>query len=231
MFEALLQRHPGSPLVQIVYHEGARALVALTFSMLFRARSYHAERIPQTGPLIIAANHQSFVDPPFIGTCCRPRHLDYIARASLFRFKPFGWLLESVNCVPLKDESGDAGAIREVLRRLELGHAVMIFPEGNRTRDGAMHRFKRGLMLLVRRAECPVIPVAVEGCFDAWPRHSVLPVPWTSPIAAMFGHPVAHEELVREDGDSALRRLECEIDEMRLELRRKIRMATRGMFP
>ncbi len=231
MLETLRQRHPGSSLGHVLFYECARGFLTLSFGLAFRARWYHADRVPPTGPLIIAANHQSFIDPPFIGSSARNRHCDYIARASLFKFKPFGTLLEMVNCVPLKDDSGDAGAIREALNRLSMGHPVVIFPEGNRTPDGAMHRFKRGVVLLVRRAKCPVLPAAVEGCFDAWPRTSRLPRVWGSPIAVSFGHPIAHDAIMAEGPDGMLRRLEREIDDLRMDLRRRIRLATRGAYP
>ena len=231
MLERLRQKHPGSSLGHILFFEVASSILALTFSLLFRSRSYFADRVPPTGPLIIAANHQSFIDPPFVGVAATSRHCDFIARASLFRFGPFGMLLRAVNCVPLKDESGDAGAIREALNRLSMGHSIVIFPEGNRTPDGAMHTFKRGVSLLVKRAKCPVIPAAVEGCFDAWPRTSPVPRPWTSPIAVAFGHPIPYEELMADGPDAALRRLEREIDALRLDLRRRIRLSSGGSFP
>jgi len=231
MLERLRQKHPGSTLGHIMFFEGASAVLSATFSTLFRARSYFADRVPPTGPLIIAANHQSYIDPPFIGVAARSRHCDFIARASLFRFAPFAMWLRAVNCVPLKDDSGDAGAIREALNRLSMGHAVVIFPEGNRTNDGAMHTFKRGVALLVKRAKCPVLPAAVEGCFDAWPRKSPVPRPWTSPIAVAFGQPIAHDDVMAEGPDAALRRLEREIDTLRLDLRHRIRLATSGSFP
>jgi len=231
MLDTFRQRHPGSSLGHVAFFEGARTALNIGFSLLFRCRWYHADRVPTAGPLIIAANHQSFIDPPFIGVAARGRHCDFIARASLFKFKPFGTLLEMVNCVPLKDDSGDAGAIREALSRLSMGHAVVIFPEGNRTPDGAMHRFKRGVALLVKRARCPVLPAAVEGCFDAWPRSSPLPRPWGSPIAVSFGHAIPHNEIMSGGPDAMLRRLELEIDALRLDVRRRMRLTTRGAFP
>ena len=231
MLENLRHRHPGSSVQHLVGFEFSRFVLTTLFSGAFRARSYGWERVPVSGPVLIAANHQSFIDPPLIGTCIRPRHADFVARASLFRFRPFGALLEGVNCIPLQDDQGDAGAIREVLRRLELGRAVVIFPEGNRTPDGAMHAFKRGVALIVKRARCPVVPVAVEGCFDAWPRTRAVPRLGSSPIGVMFGHPIPHAELMSGGGDAALRRLEREIDALRLDLRARIRRTTRGSFP
>lgn len=231
MWESIRQRNPGTGFGWILFYELARAGLSLSALVLFRSRSYFADRVPQTGPILIAANHQSFIDPPLIGSSVRPRHTDYIARSGLFKFGPFGLILKALNCIAIKEQTGDMGAIKQVLSRLSTGHAVLIFPEGNRTPDGAMHGFKRGVALLVKRARCPVVPAAVEGCFDAWPRHRKLPTPWSCPVAVMFGHPIPYEELVKDGMDEAMRRLEREIDAMRLELRAKIRESTDGGYP
>ncbi len=231
MWESIRQRNPGTGLGWILFYELARVAIALVNLVTFRARAYHADRVPQRGAVLIAANHQSFLDPPLVGSSVRPRHTDYIARSGLFRFGPFGLLLKALNCIAIKEQSGDMGAIKQVLSRLSTGHAVLIFPEGNRTPDGAMRGFKRGVALLVKRGRCPVVPAAVEGCFDAWPRHRKSPTPWSCPVAVMFGHPIPYEELVKDGMDEAMRRLEREIDAMRMELRAKIRESTDGAYP
>lgn len=149
-----------------IFYVVVKTLCRWVLVVMFRARAYHAERVPLTGSLILAANHQSYLDPPFVGAFIK-RAASYIARAGLFKWKPFGACLRAINCVPIREDSGDAGAIKEAIRRLEGGHAVLIFPEGSRSPDGAMHEYKRGVALLVKRAKCPVVPVAVEGCWDA----------------------------------------------------------------
>lgn len=196
--------------------------------VLFRARAYYAERVPREGALILAANHQSYIDPPLVGAFIQ-RAASYIARAGLFKFKPFGACLKAINCVPLQENTGDAGAIREAIRRLEGGHAVLIFPEGSRSMDGAMHEYKRGVALLVKRAKCPVVPVAVEGCWDAWPRGGK--PRWFVPVAVMYGHAIAYDELMKDGADAALQRLARETQAMRIELRAKLRERTAGKYP
>lgn len=200
-------------------------LVMLVF---FRAQAYYAERVPDEGALILASNHQSYLDPPFVGGFIK-RPASYIARAGLFKWKPFGACLKAINCVPIREDSGDAGAIKEAIRRLEGGHAVVIFPEGSRSPDGAMHEYKRGVALLVKRAKCPVVPVAVEGCWDAWPRGSK-PRPFR-PIAVMYGQAIAYDELMKDGADAALQRLARETQAMRMELRAKLRARTGGRYP
>lgn len=200
-------------------------------TVFYRYRRYHFDRIPRTGAVLIAANHQSHLDPPAVGVCNPYRPTHFLARAGLFKNRVFGWLIGALNSVPIKEESGDLSAIREILERLKQGVPVLVFPEGSRSPDGAMHEFKRGIALLLKRARCPVVPVAVEGCFDAFPRSRLLPRFWGARIASMVGHPIDPDELLKDGPEEALRRLEREIDAMRLELRAKLRVSTSGRYP
>jgi 1-acyl-sn-glycerol-3-phosphate acyltransferase len=181
--------------------------------------------------LLIVANHQSYLDPPVIGCAIRNRHLDYIARAGLFENRVVGAFIAAMNSIPIREEGGDTAAIKEVLRRLGEGRAVLIFPEGTRSPDGAMRPFKRGVAVLVKRARCPVLPVAVEGAFDAWPRDRKQPRFWGQRLSAMIGEPIGYDELMRNGPDAALALLEREIDSMRLKLRAQMRNETEGHFP
>ena len=94
-----------------------------------------------------------------------------------------------------------------------------------------MHEFKRGVAVVVKRAKCPVQPVAVEGCFDAWPRGRNFPKLRGIRIAVAFGAPIPHEDLMRDGPDTALERLAREVDRLRLELRAELRRVTKGRYP
>lgn len=231
MFNSYRQRDPGKALALIGAYAAVRWVVSLIYALFFRARAFGLENIVHRGPVLIVANHQSYLDPPLIGTAFRPRHVHFVARLSLFDFRLFGRVIGFLNSIPIREESGDAAAIREILKRLEDGRPVLIFPEGNRSADGAMRPFKRGAALVVKRSKCPVLPAAVEGCFDTWSRFRPFPRLWGCPIYVMFGRPIPHDELMKDGADAALRRLEREIDAMRLELRERIRRQTRGAYP
>ena len=194
------------------------------------ARAYHAARVPAAGPLLIAANHESYLDPPLVGSFLHTRQISYIARAGLFKFKPLAWLITALNSISLKEDSGDAAAIREILRRLERGDAVLIFPEGSRSPDGEMQEFKRGVALLVKKARCPVLPVAVDGCFDAWPRHRKLPRIFHR-VGVLYGEPIPYDELMKDGPDAALERLHAEVATLLEELRRRAGRAPAAPAP
>jgi 1-acyl-sn-glycerol-3-phosphate acyltransferase len=231
MVESLRQLRPETPLWRVLVYEASRLFAATVMTLLYRFRAYGSHRVPRTGPLLLVANHQSFLDPPAIGLAVHTRQLDYIARLGLFNSRIFSKLIGLFNALPIREEGGDAAAIREILRRLERGHALLIFPEGSRTDDGATQPFKRGVALLVKRARCPVVPIAVEGCFDAWPRRRRSPRLWNTRIAVAVGQPIPYDELMQHGAEAALDRLATEIEQMRLALRRQLRRESRGRFP
>lgn len=231
MFDTLKAKRPGSTVTKILFYEVCRAALAVMFAVLFRVRVYHTGRVPASGPLLIVANHQSYLDPPLVGFGVLQRQIDYIARIGLFKVPGLNWLIEALNALPIKEDTGDAGAIKEVLRRLADGHAVLIFPEGSRTEDGQIHEFKRGAALLFRRADCPVVPVAIEGCFEAWPRGSRFPSIFGKRVAVKYGEVIPAAELKALGADGALALLRDRIDAMRLQLRTNLRRASRGRYP
>ena len=231
MFARLRAKHPGTSLGNLLVYEGMQHLLTLIIRMLYRPVVQELGHMPKTGPVLLAANHQSFLDPPVIGFAITVRHLDYVARAGLFASPVFGGLIRALNAIPISEEGPDTAAIREILRRLEAGRAVLIFPEGSRTPDGAIRDFKRGVAVLVGRSSCPVMPVAIEGVFDTWPRSSRWPRLLGCRVAVCYGKPIPHDDLLRDGPDAALDRLRREIDAMRLDLRAELRRRTSGRFP
>ncbi|MGH7244199.1 MAG: lysophospholipid acyltransferase family protein [Phycisphaerales bacterium] len=227
----LESRRPGGTLGKMLLYEFMGVFCASIFILFYRVRVRGSANVPKTGPCLIASNHQSFLDPPLIGSFVRNRHLSYVAKIGLFHFKPFAWLISALNSVPINDEAGDAGAIREILKRLAAGHAVLIFPEGSRSPDGGQKAFKRGVALLVKRAKCPVVPVAVEGCFDAWGPAVPFPRLIGHRVAVTYGKPIAYDELVKDGAQGALDRIAREVNELRLQTRTEMRKASDGSYP
>lgn len=148
----------------------------LVFKTYFRGKAFNRERIPLNGPVILASNHASFIDPPFIG-CFLNRTINYLARESLFRWPAVGWLLRSWQSVPVDREGGGAKGLKAILDRLLAGGAILLFPEGTRTRDGKLQPARSGIGLTVIKSSAPVIPVRVFGSYDAFGRHIHFPRP------------------------------------------------------
>ncbi len=231
MLKRFRELRPGTPLLGLVLYTIARSMSALLCTLLYRHRAYGSRRLPQHGAVLLVANHQSYLDPPVIGVAVGHRHLDFVARLGLFGGKVLAWLLTQFNSLPIREQGGDTGAIKEILRRLGDGRAVLIFPEGTRTFDGAMSEFKRGIAVLVKRSGCPVVPIAIEGCFDAWPRQRNWPWLFGKRVAVAFGHPIPHDELMKDGADAALLRLATETQRLRIMLRRLLRKQTGDRFP
>lgn len=203
---------------------------SLLFATVFyRMRRFGFSQVPARGPALLVANHQSHLDPPLIASAIMGRQLHFIARLGLFSSPAFAALIRGLNSIPVREDGeADTGAIREALARLEQGELLLIFPEGSRSPDGAVHEFLRGAALLVKRAKCPVIPVAIEGAFDAWPRTRGLPHLWGKRVALSMGRPIGHDELLALGSDAAMTRLRDEIEQLRQGLRRRLHSATRG---
>jgi 1-acyl-sn-glycerol-3-phosphate acyltransferase len=144
--------------------------------VLFSGRAVGARHIPRRGAALLVANHESFLDPIAIGVAI-PRHVSYLARKTLFATPFAGALLRALNAVPIDQEGVGKEGIRNILLKLQSGAAVLVFPEGERTADGAFHELRPGVALLLSRVEVPIIPVGIAGAFEAWPRHRALPVP------------------------------------------------------
>ncbi|MER3417317.1 MAG: 1-acyl-sn-glycerol-3-phosphate acyltransferase [Gemmataceae bacterium] len=198
--------------------------------LLWRYRSYGRHLVPHRGGLLVIANHQSFLDPPLVGLAV-VRRLTYLARRTLFKHRWFAWLIDSLGAVPIDEEGRGAEGLKTALQLLQHGHAVVVFPEGSRTPDGQVHEFKPGLLLLLRRAQVPILPVGLAGAYQAlpihrsWPRFSpcFLP-PNDNAIAVVVGRPIswAHvQRLPKEEMLAFLHRTVCELHQQAEKLRKK----------
>jgi glycerol-3-phosphate dehydrogenase (NAD(P)+) len=139
-----------------------RALFQPFFHLYFRLSRIGREHIPESGPVIFASNHRSFLDPFVIATIAR-RPMYYVAKRELFRNRLFAWWLNSLGAFPVDRGAGDAEMITTAKAILGRGDCVLIFPEGTRIRPGALGRPKRGVGRLALETGAPVVPVAVFG--------------------------------------------------------------------
>lgn len=157
-----------------LYYRVCRYFCRLGFVGAFRGRVFHAERVPRTGGVLLACNHQSFLDP-VLAALSLPRECHFMGRDTLFEKPAFRRLIESLNCFPIKRNTADLRAIKESLRRLRGGAAIVTFPEGTRTPDGEVHELQAGAVLIARKAGVPIIPTVIAGAYEVFPRHQKLP--------------------------------------------------------
>jgi 1-acyl-sn-glycerol-3-phosphate acyltransferase len=176
------------------WYKLCRGMLRLIGVAAFQIRHTGMHNIPKQGPVLIAANHQSFIDPPLIGMGV-PRILNYVARQSLLGFRPFDWLILSLNAIPLDQEGSALRGIKDALEVLKRGEALLIFPEGGRTLDGEIAPFLPGFRPLAVRGKATIVPTAIEGAYQSMPIGSPLPKPL--PIHIHFGEPIRPEEFDR----------------------------------
>jgi 1-acyl-sn-glycerol-3-phosphate acyltransferase len=168
----------------------------------FSMRTRGLDQVPAHGPVLLISNHQSYLDPILVGLAAR-RFLWYLARKSLFRHPVFAWMIRSVNGVAIDQEGVGIEGLRAVLQLLEQARGVVVFPEGHRTRTGAIQPLKPGIQLLLKRAQqVPVLPVGIAGAFGAWPPSQILPTfgplflpPGRGTIAVVIGPPLDNRHL------------------------------------
>ncbi|GAB4543968.1 MAG: lysophospholipid acyltransferase family protein [Phycisphaerales bacterium] len=205
------QRYPGQSLASRCLYRFAQSLTYRLARLFYGFKPLHTDRVPDAGPLVVVCNHQSHFDPPLVSHCFRRRAVHFFARASLFDIPILGFLIPRLQAFPVKRGEADTKAIREALNRLELGAAVLLFPEGTRSKDGEVQEFKRGALLLLRKARCPVLPIAIDGAIDAFPRTRKFPKLFGPKLYAAVGEPIDHAELFQDGDDAALERLRTEV--------------------
>jgi len=185
------QRQWFNGLIQRLWYDLCQIVCQVGLITLCAIRVYGKENIPDEGGAIIASNHQSFLDPVLIGVGLR-RQIHYMARDSLFRNPLFRWLIESLNAFPVGRGKADVRAMREAIRLLREGNVVLLFPEGTRTWDGEIAELRKGVGLISRRANVPIVPAVIDGAFEAWPRFRKYPKPCKIKVA--FGKPIEPHE-------------------------------------
>lgn len=183
-------------------------------TLLFDLKIFDRGNVPRSGGVILAANHQSYLDPVLVAVhLCRP--VSFMAKSELFTNRYFGWLIRTLHAYPVRQGEGDVGAVKETIRRLQEGYAVNIYPEGSRTETGQIGPMEKGIALVIRRAAVPVVPVAIEGSFAAWPKARRLFR--GRPIRVIYGKPMnftgMKAEQILAQLDAALRSLHARLSD------------------
>jgi 1-acyl-sn-glycerol-3-phosphate acyltransferase len=174
------------------------------YKLYFRWRVYNPERVPLKGPVILACNHASFLDPMLVGAALK-RDINYLARETLFDFPVVGWVLRRWNSVPVDREGGGAKGLKAILDRLLDGGGIILFPEGTRTRDGRLQKARSGVGLTVIKSTALVVPARVFGTYEAFGRHMRIPLPRR--VGVKFGEPMQFEQLRAEAKTCSRQRL------------------------
>lgn len=140
------------------------------FRGLFGMRVIGAENLITEGPVLIASNHQSFLDPPLVGNLYKDEMI-FLARKTLF-VGYFKWLYPRLNAIPVDQDRPDMTSLKTIIRKLKEGHRVLVFPEGARTLDGHIGEAAPGIGLIAVKSGAVIQPVRISGAREALPRGS-----------------------------------------------------------
>lgn len=190
----------------------------LFFKIFFKYHVHGVEHLYKGGALL-AANHISFLDPPLIAASW-PEEIHFLARAGLFKNRFFAFLIRNLHAHPVHGSAEDISSFKLICQLLEEGDKVVVFPEGTRSENGQLQPFKLGVAMLALKTGCPIIPVYIQGTFEALPAHRKWPNFGTE-VACLFGHPIFIDEYrhldKKEAREAITKRLREEIEDLRIQ--------------
>jgi len=174
----------------------------------YRVRIEGREHLPRRGPVILAANHRSFLDSIFLPLATGRRRVTFVAKAEYFEQRRTAWFFRAVGQIPIARSGGSASDSALLAARgvLERGGAFGIYPEGTRTRDGATHRGHTGVARLARATGAPIVPVGLIGTDEVQPTDAKVPHLFRT-VTVRFGAPITGEQVRGEPDGLALRAL------------------------
>ncbi len=162
----------------------ARCFFVAFFRWFFRAEVTGTEHLPKDGPVILAANHLSNWDPPFLA-CFLSRTVSYMAKVELFKNPVFAAAIRSCHAFPVKRGAADRGAVKAAMQVLKAGGVLGVFPEGTRSRTGEIQKAEAGVALFASMGNAPVVPAAILGTNEIFSGKKFFPR-----LAVIYGEPM-----------------------------------------
>ncbi len=188
----------------------AHTIVRVFAVLWLRRERSGMQHLPVTGRVVVAGNHESMLDPPLVGTAVTSRTLHYLARSTLGDVPVFGRMIEALGTLFVDREGSARAGLERAIEALERDQAVTLFPEGRRgPAGGPVADLKRGILLVVKRTRCPVVPVGLSGTGRALGRGMLLIRP--AKVRVRFGAPMGPDELLAPGGLDELRRRIAEL--------------------
>ena len=157
------------------------------FRALFKVEIRGIENVPPEGKIILAANHVSNWDPPFLA-CFLERHVHYMAKIELFKNPIFGTAIRALHAFPVRRGESDMGAIKHALDVLKAGKCLGLFPEGTRSKTGEVQKAEAGVSLIAAMSKAPIIPAALIGTEKIFSKSNRFPK-----LTLIFGAPMKYE--------------------------------------
>lgn len=200
-----------------MWYSSMRLLGWSLIPALFRLRVFGRENLPENGGVLIASNHQSYLDP-VMATVGLKRQVNFMAREELFRLPGFGSFIRSLGAFPVKPGARDTVAIRQAVDKLRNGSTLLIFPEGTRSYDGSLLPLVPGFTIIAARSRAQVVPAVIHGAHRAWPRGK--PMFTLRNVWVAYGEPLTFPRWPGETRDSFLKEIKRRMENLQMFLRR-----------
>ena len=183
-----------------VPYRWSQRMLGAVLTGVCKLEAHGNEHVPREGGVLLLSNHVSYLDPFIVGTTAR-REFYFMARDSIFSVPLLGNVLAMHNAYPVKRGTADRRALKYTISLLKEGHAVLIFPEGTRSKDGSLGKARDGVSFIIHNADVPAIPVYLDGANNLMPRWSK----WIRPakLSTHFGPPIDFSE-ARKSEDKRL---------------------------
>jgi 1-acyl-sn-glycerol-3-phosphate acyltransferase len=162
-----------------------KIIVGLVFKLFYPIKAEGLENIPHNNALILVANHCSYFDPLFLGLVI-PRRIHWMVLRPYYNLWWLRWLFKVTECFPVNIDKPNIEAIKYAIKILNEGKVLGIFPEGARSKDGRLKEGKKGVAFIALKTGAPILPVAIDGAFEAYPVGKILPKPHS--INVKIGH-------------------------------------------
>jgi 1-acyl-sn-glycerol-3-phosphate acyltransferase len=175
-----------------MYYLLVKAVFWLPVKIFFRFRVTGRNRIPRRGPLVVVANHTSFLDPILLGSAF-PRVIHFFVLQRMYDLMRLCWFYVGMGTIPVGGGDGDHQAIRAAMKALDRGRVLGIFPEGSRSPDGQLGMGKLGTAYIAAKTGVPILPAYISGAFEAMPPGRWFPRP--TPVRVAFGNPIRFESV------------------------------------
>ena len=167
-----------------MFYKIFKVLCRFWFGLILRTRVIGAENIPKDGAFILAANHVSNWDPPFLGTFI-DREVNYMGKEELFKNPFMAAICRGLHVFPVKRGAADKTAIKTAVKILKDGKCLGIFPEGTRSKTGKLGKAESGVSLIAAMTKAPIIPAAIVDTEKIFSKEKFLPR-----LAVVYGKPM-----------------------------------------
>lgn len=165
------------------FYNFVMGLFRIFCNLFFRYEVSGTENIPDTGNIVIAANHKANIDPVFVAAAIRNRKVAAVAKKELFDIKPLGYVLKKLNVIPIDRDNPGISTIKSILKLIKEGYAVGLFPEGTRVRGYKFGEGKAGVAMFATKGKASVIPVSVISTYKIFSR-----------VKVYFGEPIPMDQ-------------------------------------